>query len=189
MRLGQWNFLPSNKLSIHTKEGVFLYCVRDTFPNLSSIFSAIIELILLSICETLLSSTNHLMVHWFSFIILFAMKCSYGLSLTPNIIVLFRKVHTVTGHYLSYHELPLGFAPTVTSPLFIRYHFFVLRVHFIHNFCTFTLEFHVKILSSGSDAWRYTLGTSKLCTALLLWGSIINNTNNASIMMVGGVTY
>ena len=39
-------------------------------------------------------------------------------------------------------------------------------------------------LSSGSDAWRYTLGTSKFCTALPSWVPINNDTNSASNAMV-----
>ena len=81
---GQCNFLPYDKLNIHTKEGVFLSCGTPHISNFFSILSSIIGLTLSSIWKTLLSSTNHQMVHWFSFTILFETQCLYGLVLKPK---------------------------------------------------------------------------------------------------------
>ena len=67
---------------IHAEEGVFFTVVHDSFPNFSSILSAIIYLTMKPIRETLLSSTNHLMVHWFELI---GIHCSYGLNLNPKL--------------------------------------------------------------------------------------------------------
>ena len=42
-------------------------------------------------------------------------------------------------------------------------------------------------LSLGSDACRYSPGTSKVCIALPSWASINNDANSASSAMLGGV--
>ena len=43
------------------------------------------------------------------------------------------------------------------------------------------------ILSLGNDACRYALGTSKVCTALPSWVSIIKDTNSDSSVMASDV--
>ena len=75
--------LPINSISIPRKS-CFFPVVCSSFQNFSSILSTIIELTMLSICEMLLLSTNHPMVHLFSFVNLFEMQRSYELSLNPK---------------------------------------------------------------------------------------------------------
>ena len=55
-----------------TKTSCFLPVILTTFPNFFLIISTIVELILSSMWEILLSPMNHLTVHWLPFFILFS---------------------------------------------------------------------------------------------------------------------
>ena len=96
-------FLPQIILMSKSRNVCFYHIVWDILPNVSSILSAIIELILSYMCETLLLSTIHPMVHWCSLINLFAIHCSYGLSLNPKYDSVVEKNHTIEGNYLWFH--------------------------------------------------------------------------------------
>ena len=153
----QCNLLPSNKLNVHTKEYVFISCGTRYFKIFSSIFSAIIELTLSSICETVLSYTNHLIMHWLSLI------------WSQNMIMLMRIVYIITGHSLSFRRLTLGFSHIALLDLFICYDFLysgstshIMSTDLPSNFMCITLFL-------GSDTWIYYPGTSKVCTAIPSW--------------------
>ena len=114
---------------------MFFTVVNDSFPNFSLILSAIIDLTLKLICETLLLYTNHLVVHKFKLIILFGIHCSYGLNLNPKL----DNVVDITVNSPLFFRLILGFELIVLFSLFICSDFFVLQIHFKHNVYRFTL--------------------------------------------------
>ena len=139
-------------------------------------------------CETLLSSTNHLMVTSCSSITLFVMHGSYGLSLNP-------KYDSVVENK-KYHRRALSIIPLTTFKISTYSTF--LPFSYVTNFSYSGFTWHIistnspsnfmcTTLSSGSDAWRYDPGTSNVYTALYLWVSINNDKKSASGEVVGDV--
>ena len=144
-------FLPRDSISIPRKV-CFFTLLRNRFPNFSPILSAIIELTLLPIYDTLLLSNNHPMLHWFSFVVLFLMQRSHELILNPYSDNVVENSSYHNKNYLSYHILILGLSHTVSffpfHMLFFLYSGYTSHITSINSLSDFVR----KILSPGSYA-------------------------------------
>ena len=142
-----------------------------------------------SICETLVSSINYMIMHWCLSINLFSVHCSYGLSLNP-------KYDSVVENK-SYHRRELSSIPYIAFKIITYSTFFPFSYITKISYSGFTSHimsknlpsnFMCTTLSLGSGVRRYTPVTSKVCTALPSWTSVNIDANSASIAMVGNVS-
>ena len=181
------NFLPTNKLNVHTKEGVFLSFGTQYFSK--SIFNLVRD------------HWVNTVVHVWDLVVIYktsdgGLVFIYRFTFNATLIWIefdsqlwknFKKFPTITEHSLSFHWLPLRFSCILTSPLLIFIN--VLYSRFTLNTISTNLPSNIMCttLSSGSDAQIYAPGTSKFCTDIPSWASIINDAKSDYSEMLGNV--
>ena len=148
----------------------FCFLPLDTvrLPKCSDIVSISFVFTSSSTCDTLLSSTYHNIVHCLSWMVLFAMNLSYGLTRNPCNFRVFE--------YRSYHSSADSMHPykdfrrrrySTLNPFSMRT-FFLCSVFTSHMMSTnFPSILNKMNLSSGMSALRYDLGTSEITRLFL----------------------